>query len=314
MATDLAVNLGHNTPLLVHAAAVSAKKSNDKDTALVLKNKFFIPSDSNKARKNLFTQKNDSVRLTEDEALAYLLENSLSKSQCINFRELSISRSCELLAAYNKVREAKLKCRPFDINVTKSVAEVPLQSLLDHTSCRIIQMQEDLFEQLGNTLSLTLIVSYGFDGTTGQSSYKQHFFGCNSLLSDDSLFAKTIILLKLMDHIGNVFWINRTFQSIRFCRPVKLEFVTETKDHILAEKNNLDNQIIGLSSYVCTVVNGKSISVEYDLQMTLLDGKVLNILTETKSCQLWPICGASQKTSWIMLIWTHQNLSQDIKH
>lgn len=159
LATDLAVTQGHNTPLLVHAAAVSAKKSNNKDTALVLKNTFFIPSDSSKARKNLFTQKNDSVRLTEDEALAYLLENSLSKSQYINFRELSISRSCELLPAYNKVREAKLKCRPFDINVTESVAEVPLQSLLDHTSYRIIQMQENLFEQLANTLSLTLIVS-----------------------------------------------------------------------------------------------------------------------------------------------------------
>jgi len=66
-------------------------------------------------------------------------------------------------------------------------------------------MQEDIFKQLGNILSLTLIASYGFDGTTGQSSYKQHFFVCDSLLSGDSLFATTIIPLKLMDHIGNVF-------------------------------------------------------------------------------------------------------------
>jgi len=206
----------------------------------VLKNTFLTPSDPNKAKKNFFTQKNNSVRLTEDDALANLLENSLTKCQYNNFRELSISRSCELFPAYNKVREAKSKCRPFDINVTESVAEVPLQSLLDHTSCRIIQMQEDIFKQLGNTLSLTLIASYGFDGTTGQSSYKQHFFGCDSLLSDDSLFATTIIPLKLMDHIGNVFWMNRTPQSIRFCRPVKLEFVKEAKDHILAEKKNLE--------------------------------------------------------------------------
>jgi len=91
-------------------------------------------------------------------------------------------------------------------------------------------MQEDIFKQLGNTLSLTLIASYGFDGTTGQSSYKQHF-------------ATIIIPLKLMDHIGNVFWMNRTPQSIRFCRPVKLEFVKETKDRILDEKKNLDSQI-----------------------------------------------------------------------
>lgn len=82
------------------------------------------------------------------------------------------------------------------------------------------------------------------------------------MLSDDSLFATAIIPLILMDHIGNVFWMNRTPQSIRFCRPVKLEFVKETKDHILVEKEKLDNPIKGLSSYVCTVVNGKSISVE----------------------------------------------------
>jgi len=51
-----------------------------------------------------------------------------------------------------------------------------------------------------------------------------------ALLSDDSLFATTKIFLKLMDHIGNVFWINRTPQSIRFCRPLKLDFVKETKE------------------------------------------------------------------------------------
>ena len=134
--------------------------------------------------------------------------------------------------------EAKSKCGSFDINVTESVAEVPLQSLLDHTSCRIIQVQEDLFEQLGYTLSLTLTASYGFDGATGQSSNKQHFFGCDALLSDDSLFATTIIPQKLMDHIGNVFWMNRTPQSIRFCRAVKLVFIKEKKEHILAQKKN----------------------------------------------------------------------------
>jgi len=204
LASDLAVNQGYNTSLLVHAAAVSAEKSNEKDTVLVLKNTVLTSSDPKRDRKNLFAQKIDSVRLTEDEALAYLLENSLTKSQYNNFRELSISRSCELFPSYNKVRGAKSKCRPFDINVTESVAKVPLQGFLDHTSCRIIQMQENLFKQLGNTLSVTLVASYEFDGTTGHSSYKQHFFGCDSLLSDDSLFTTTIIPLKLMDHIGNV--------------------------------------------------------------------------------------------------------------
>lgn len=44
--------------------------------------------------------------------------------------------------------------------------------------------------------------------------------------------------------------------------------------------------------------------------MTLLDGKVLIILSESKSCVRY--VERVQKNSWIMLKWTHQNLSQDM--
>jgi len=82
---------------------------------------------------------------------------------------------------------------------------------------------------------------------------------------------------------------------VRFCRPVKIEFVKESKELILKEKENLDNQIKNMSSYVCKTSNEKEITVSCDLYMTLIDGKVLNILTGTKSCQLCPICGAGPK-------------------
>lgn len=36
--------------------------------------------------------------------------------------------------------------------------------------------------------------------------------------------------------------INRSPQSIRFCRPLKIEFIKETRELILAEKENLDTQ------------------------------------------------------------------------
>ena len=37
--------------------------------------------------------------------------------------------------------------------------------------------------------------------------------------------------------------LDESYSSIRFCRPVKPEFVKKIKDHILAEKKKLDNQI-----------------------------------------------------------------------
>jgi len=40
---------------------------------------------------------------------------------------------------------------------------------------------------------------------------------------------------------GNVLWNNRTPQSIRFCRPLNLEFLKESKDVIM--KENLHIQV-----------------------------------------------------------------------
>jgi len=54
LAFDLAVNQGHNTSLLVHAAAMSVEKTNEKHTALMLKNTFLTPSDPNSVRNNFF--------------------------------------------------------------------------------------------------------------------------------------------------------------------------------------------------------------------------------------------------------------------
>jgi len=57
---------------------------------------------------------------------------------------------------------------------------VPMQSLVDHTSTRIIQMQSSFIIERARlsgrkeTLA-TLICFYGFDGSTGQSNYKQLF-------------------------------------------------------------------------------------------------------------------------------------------
>lgn len=168
-----------------------------------------------------------------------MLENSFTKQQYNNIRELNKTQ----YPSYNKVREAKSNCRPQGITVTETVAQVPLKDLLDHTVCRIILLREEIFKQFPKISNVKLIASYGFDGSTGQSMYKQKFCVNESQSFDQSLFATTVIPLKLVGDFGTVLWLNRTPQSVRFCRPLKLEFVKETKEHILTEKNDLDNQI-----------------------------------------------------------------------
>jgi len=82
---------------------------------------------------------------------------------------------------------------------------------------------------------LTLIASYGFDGATGQSAYKQNLALEATDTFDQSLFVTTLIPLKLVDSIGRVIWMSRSPQSVRFCSPLKIEFIKETQSHIRAE-------------------------------------------------------------------------------
>ena len=69
----------------------------------------------------------------------------------------------------------------------------------------------------------------------------------------------------------------------------------ETKGHVLKEKNEIDLQIENLSDFEMELPNNKVLKINYKLYIyiTLIDGKILNILTDTKSSQACPICGAT---------------------
>jgi len=61
--------------------------------------------------------------------------------------------------------------------------------------------------------------------------------------ADSCLFATTVLLLRLIESSGNLLWINRTPQSIMFCRALKLEFLKETKEVILKERRDIEREI-----------------------------------------------------------------------
>ncbi|CAH0560414.1 unnamed protein product [Brassicogethes aeneus] len=86
----------------------------------------------------------------------------------------------------------------------------------------------------------TILFSYGFNGSSGQSPYKQKFDTPG--FSDSSIFATTVIPLRLVFN-DIILWNNRTPQSVRFCRPLKIQFAKETKELVLMEKEDIKDQI-----------------------------------------------------------------------
>lgn len=65
-----------------------------------------------------------------------------------------------------------------------------------------------------------------------------------------------------------VLWNNRTAQSVRLCRPIKLAFAKAAGNYILIEKGKIN------SSINRPLLENKYIIVKFNLFMTLIDGKL----------------------------------------
>lgn len=108
------------------------------------------------------------------------------------------------------------------------------------------------------------------------------------------MFATTLIPLRLSISTGLILWNNRTPQSVRYYRPIKLQFVKESRDVILAQKFCIEQQIAKLQVFEIMLQNFR-IKIHFSLFLTLIDSKVLNTITDTKSMQTCPICHAIPK-------------------
>ncbi len=203
--------------------------------------------------------------------------------------------------------EKPKKCYPEGISVTEKSAKVPLQTLLDHTALRIIEQQKEEINELlegledEDPISFDLTCKWGFDGSSGQSEYKQSFKSTDT--SDDSLFCTTLVPLQLKWK-DKVIWVNPVPASTRFCRPVHLQYQKETTELSLEEQRCIKEEIQALKPITVKLdienetgeqTANVTVQVHYDLHLTMVDQKVINAITSTKSSMRCYICGATPK-------------------
>ena len=237
-----------------------------------------------------------AIQMSPGTALSFMIETKLTKQQYLLIRELAKQHNSSIYPPYSKIGEAKERSYPQDISVSETCAEVKLQSLLDHTSRRIMEMQSEGIDQLDIELlqKFTLILKWGFDGSSGQKQYKQKF-------SDPDIVDTNVILTSLVPLQVTIFddhdelrkeivvWKNPRPSSPRFCRPIRLQFKREDKISTLEEKRYIDDQIKKLLPFQINL-GGKEISVHYQLLFTIIDGKVCNTVTETASAMRCFLC------------------------
>lgn len=232
-------------------------------------------------------------------ALSDIVEGNLTRHAYRLFTKRLKEHHVRVYPSYDKVMKAKLLCYPKDKVTTETCAEVPLQALLDHTCARILTVQTDVVRTLSSEVvkHLELIVKYGFDGSSGQSEYKQKF--SDQQMSDTSILLTSLVPLLLTAENKEtkeklVIWKNPKPSSSRYCRPIRLQFSRETLTTTLDEQNYMNQQITSLVPFTVEH-NGQEIVVNYKLVFTMIDGKVRNSITMTKSTLRCYICDATIK-------------------
>ena len=147
-----------------------------------------------------------------------------------------------------------------------------------------------------NVHSGILYCKLGFDGASSQSVYKQKFDQMSILeekIDEESLFLTALVpLLRTVDGI-NV-WVNKKPSSAHFCRPVKLQYKKESKELSKEEFDRLTDEIKNLSLGLISVgIDGQEFaSIQFKVDLTMFDGKVVIALTDTSSTQSCNVCGA----------------------
>lgn len=175
-----------------------------------------------------------------------------------------------------------------------------MQALLNHTVERILFLQRDVLDTLSveNVKNMHLIFKWGCDGSSGQSIYKQKFTEDGK--SDENVFFSSLVPLLLVCKDSNdsnneiVAWKNSRPSSPRFCRQIKLQFLHENVESTISEVNDIEQQVELLVPFI-TQIHRMEIFVKYNLMFTMIDNKVCNAVTDTKSILRCYLCGAASK-------------------
>ena len=293
------------TPELIFAASQGTYKKNP-NLKYVLNFAMISPSRPAKMRKLITKPVKTSEVYTSDEALSLLVETGMTKQSYQTVRSSAKRKNGDIYPPYNEVTNAKMKCYPGNIAINEDSAEVPLQNLIDHTALRIIEDQKEVMTNVVEGLEddeqmlCKLVCKYGFDGSSGQSEYKQQFSLPEK--TDESLFCATVVPLQLKWG-DQILWENPVPSSTRFCRPLRLNFVKEIAEISQAMDKSIKQEIerlqpMNVSLDITYEVEADlnriaDVKVNYELHLTMVDQKVVNALTKTKSSMRCYICGAT---------------------
>lgn len=280
---------------LTYAAQMSQRAKGNTDASKIIKAITISPTRATKLRRAISApNKNEAKKHTPFEALAIFVEGNFSRRQW----EILHAANKNIYPCYSLIKNAKKECYPKEqsIKVTETCAEIMLQDLLDHTASRLCKYVEEVIETCAEEESknLELVTKWGCDGSQ-QSQFKQKFE--NNTDSDANIFQSSLVPLRLQTNnngLKKIIWQNPVPSSPRYCRPIRIRFIHETKDVTNYEMEYIEKQIRHLKKTEIPI-GSASLQVTHILLSTMVDVKVCNAATDTSSTMRCYICGLTSK-------------------
>lgn len=228
--------------------------------------------------------------LNVEQALGLYLDLGLS------YRKYGILKSVinnihpETIPSYHKLIEVRNAILPQGITITETSAEVNLQELLDKTCYSILKYLKNNNSDIPENSDLLLICKWGFDGSSGHSTYKQKF--SNVAATDEFIFLTALVPVQLIEQkTKRVLWKNPTASSTFYCRPMKFVFTKESPEVVNQEHEKFQEIIANLTTSALSL-DEKVINVSFKMVFTMIDGSICNVVSGTRSSQTCYICGA----------------------
>ena len=199
------------------------------------------------------------------------------------------------LPFYSILQKYKTMCYSLkdSIQVSEDSAEVELQAVVNYTAARLLNYLEDVLNTLKDNEcnTLNMICKWGCDGSQ-QAQYKQQFESDTG--SDEHIFLSSFVPLRITYGSNNILWQNPTPSSSNYCRPIRIRFVKETADITNDEIQYIEGAAKNLTSTLVTL-GSREYNIKYNMLLTMVDGKVCNAATGTKSTMRCYICDATSK-------------------
>lgn len=275
---------------IIYAAQMELRATGQRHASNILKE---ISENQDRAHeyvKAVKCPKTIQPQICPEEALKMFVKANLTATQYEIIRETTGNLPC-----YSVLQKHKKACYPpqESLHVTEDCAEVELQAVIDHTAERLLKHLEEVLNTLKDDerKTLNMICKWGCDGSQ-QAQYKQKFESDDA--SDSHIFLSSFVPLRITYGNNKILWQNPTPSSSHYCRPIRVRFVKETADVTNDEIQYIENAANNLKPTTVTL-GSRDYEMKCNMLLTMVDGKVCNAATGTKSTLRCYICGATSK-------------------